>query len=70
MIVVLVDLEEKEVLLQAEPDVFFQTPHYEGYPAVLVHLKAIEADELAEILTESWRRVAPKRVIKAFDEGA
>ena len=70
VIVVLVDLEEKEVLLQAEPDVFFQTPHYEGYPAMLVRLKAIEADELAEVLTESWRRVAPKRVIKAFDEGA
>ena len=70
VIVVLVDLEEKEVLLQAEPDVFFQTPHYEGYPAILVRLSAIEADELAEVLTESWRRVAPKRVIKAFDEGA
>ena len=69
VIVVLVDLEEKEVLLQAEPDVFFQTPHYEGYPAILVRLSAIEADELAEVLTESWRRVAPKRVIKAFDEG-
>ena len=70
VIVVLVDLEEKEVLLQAEPDVFFQTPHYEGYPAVLVRLSAIEADELAEVLTDSWRRVAPKRVIKAFEEGA
>ena len=69
VIVVLVDLEEKEVLLQAEPDVFFQTPHYEGYPAILVRLSAIEADELAEVLTESWRRVAPKRVIKVFDEG-
>ena len=70
VIVVLVDQEEKEVLLQAEPDIFFQTPHYEGYPAVLVRLSAIEPEELAEVLTESWRRVAPKRVIKAFDEGA
>jgi len=70
VIVVLVDQEEKEVLLQAEPDIFFQTPHYEGYPAVLVRLSAIEPDELAEVLIESWRRVAPKRVIKAFDEGA
>ena len=70
VIVVLVDQDEKEVLLQAEPDVFFQTPHYEGYPAVLVRLSAIENDELAEVLTESWRRVAPKRLLKAFDEGA
>ena len=70
VIVVLVDLDEKEVLMQAEPDIFFETPHYEGYPAVLVRLSAIEPDELAEVLTESWRRVAPKRVVKAFDEDA
>jgi len=69
VIVVLVDLDEKEALLRAEPDVFFTTPHYDGYPAVLVRLQAIGPDELAEVLEESWRRVAPKRVLKAFDEG-
>jgi hypothetical protein len=68
VIVVLVDLDEKEALLRAEPDVFFTTPHYDGYPAVLVRLSAIEPAELAEVLEESWRRVAPKRVVKALEE--
>ena len=69
VIVVLVDLDEKDALLQAEPDVFYQTPHYEGYPAMLVRLAAIDEEELREVLTESWRRVAPKRVVRSFDEG-
>lgn len=70
VIVVLVDVDEKELLLRSEPKIFFTTPHYDGYPAVLVRLSAIEPDELAEVLEDSWRRVAPKRVLKAFDEGA
>jgi hypothetical protein len=68
VIVVLIDLDEKEALLQAEPDVFFTTPHYDGYPAFLVRLANIDRAELEEVLTESWRRVAPKRLLKAFDE--
>lgn len=70
VIVVLVDLEEKELLLRSEPETFFTTPHYDGYPAVLVRLSAIEPDELAEVLQDSWCRVAPKRLLKAFEEGA
>lgn len=69
VIVVLVDLDEKQALLRAEPDVFFTTPHYDGYPAMLVRLSAIDDDELAEVLEDSWRRVAPKRVLKEFDDG-
>jgi hypothetical protein len=69
VIVVLVDEDEKEALLRADPDVFFTTPHYDGYPAMLVRLSAIEPEELQEILVESWRRVAPKRAVKAYDEG-
>lgn len=67
VIVVYVSLEEKEILLRAEPNVFFTTPHYDGYPAFLIRLSAIETDELWEMLVESWRRSAPKRLIKAFD---
>ena len=66
VIVVMVDEEEKEVLLRAEPTVFFTTPHYEGYPAMLVRLSAIDPDELREVLIESWRRKAPKRLLKDF----
>lgn len=70
VIVIMIDIDEKEVLLRAEPDLFFTTPHYDGYPAVLVRLSAIETDELEEVLIESWRRMAPKRLVKEFDEGS
>lgn len=69
IIVVMVDLDEKEALLAAESEVFSSTPHYDGYPAVLVRLSAIEPDELLEVLVESWRMKAPKRLLSAFDEG-
>jgi hypothetical protein len=68
VIVVLIDLDEKDALLKAEPDAFFTTPHYDGYPAMLVRLSAIEADELWEVLVDSWRRVAPERLLKIFEE--
>jgi hypothetical protein len=57
-------METKEMLLEAAPDRFFDDDHYRGYPAVLVRLAAIEAEELAELLKEAWRLVAPKAVVK------
>ena len=66
-LVVLVDLGEKEMLMESEPQIFFETPHYHGYPAVLVRLAAIGEDELAEVLEDSWRRKAPKRLIAEQD---
>jgi hypothetical protein len=67
-VVVKVDPGEGEILLAAEPEVFFVTPHYHGYPLVLVRLAAIEEDELAEVLAESWRRAAPAKLLRAYDE--
>jgi hypothetical protein len=49
------DLGVKEALLRAEPDVYFTTPHFDGFPAVLVRLDRIHVDELAE------REVLPRR---------
>lgn len=64
VIVVMVDLDEKEALVAAEPEIFFTTPHYDGYPAMLVRLSAIGKDELREVLIESWRRKAPKKLVE------
>lgn len=61
------DMGEREALLQGQPDVFFSTPHYDGYPYVLVHLDKVDPDELAELIEEAWRIKAPKRVVRAFD---
>ena len=61
------DMDEKEALLASAPDRFFETPHYDGYPMVLVHLEAIELDELTEVITDSWRARAPRRLLAEFD---
>lgn len=58
------DLTEKEALLAADDRVFFTEPHYNGYPAVLVRLPEVEAEELRGLLTEAWRVRAPKRLLK------
>ena len=67
LVVFVADLGEKDALLASDPAKFFTTPHYDGYPAVLVDLAAIDVDELRELITDSWRLKAPKRVLKAFD---
>ena len=59
-------LVAKEALLADAPDVYFTTPHFDGYPAVLVRLEAIAVDELEELLAEAWLARAPKRLAKAF----
>ena len=66
--VVKVDKGEKQLLMEAEPDVFFETPHYKGYGYVLVRLNAIKKDELAEVIEDAWRLAAPKRLVKQRDE--
>jgi hypothetical protein len=49
--------------------VFFLTPHYEGWPGVLVRLEAVDPAQLAELVEDAWRTQAPKRLIKAHDAG-
>jgi hypothetical protein len=61
---------EKDALLALDAEVFFTEPHYDGFPAVLVRLPAIDLDLLREVLTSAWRCQAPKRLIRAFDEAA
>ncbi len=68
LVVFVVDLGEKEALLAGEPDRFFTTPHYDGHPTVLVNLDAIDVDELEELIVDSWRLKAPKRVLKAYGD--
>lgn len=61
------DLGEREALLQGDPDVFFSTPHYDGYPYVLVRLEAVDPVELGELIEDAWRVRAAKRVVAAWD---
>lgn len=47
------DLDDKQALLEGEPDVFFTTPHYDGYPAIMVRLAKIQEARLIELLTDA-----------------
>ena|SRR3712207_1684064 len=59
-------LGAKEALLADAPDVCFTTPHFDGFPAVLVRLEVIAVPELEELLAEAWLTRAPKRLARAF----
>ncbi len=59
-------LVAKEALLQDDSGVFFTTPHFDGYPAVLVLLDRIDVETLEEVITEAWLNAAPKRLVAAY----
>lgn len=61
------DMEEKAALLAAVPTTFTTTPHYDGYPLVLVRLAVVDAAKLTELLTDAWRHRAPARLVEQFD---
>lgn len=56
----------KFALIADEPGVYFTTPHFDGYPAVLVRLAEIGVPELEELLTEAWIAQAPKTLSREF----
>jgi hypothetical protein len=65
-----VPFEEREFLLEADPDTFFVTPHYKSHPLVLVRPEKLDLDWAKANLIRVWREQAPKRVLKAYDEAS
>jgi hypothetical protein len=63
-------IDERDALLELDPDTYFITDHYRDYPAVLVRIGKIDAAMLRKMLERRWRAVAPKKLIKALDEAA
>lgn len=62
-IAVRVDFLDRDVLLQLDPAAFFLTDHYREYPAMLVRLRQVRPQLLAELLEHAWRRQAPKTLV-------
>ena len=56
----------KFALIADEPNVYFTTPHFDGYPAVLVKLAEIDELGLREVIVEAWLTQAPKRLVQEF----
>ena len=57
-------LMAKEARLAAQPEVCFTTPHFDGFPAVLVRLGKIRMDALEELIVEAWLSRAPRRLAR------
>jgi hypothetical protein len=60
--------DERDFRMKADPETFFTTDHYRGYPTVLVRLARVSKDDLQAVLEEAWRRQAPKRLVKEYDQ--
>ena len=59
-------LVAKEALLADASGVYFTTPHFDGYPAILVELERISAADLEELIVEAWLVRAPARLAKSY----
>jgi len=66
-LVLMCDMEEKELLLEAAPKFYFQTDHYKGWPAILIRLGAISDAELRHRIGIAWRMQAGKRLVSRHD---
>lgn len=66
--VIRMSLDEKAFLIEADPDTFYETDHYRGWPAVLARLDRLDEATLRTLLLREWRRAAPKRLQKAHPE--
>lgn len=59
------DQAEKAALIAGAPDLFFTEPHYDGFPAVLVHLPAVTKAQLGKLIADAWRCQAPPELLEA-----
>jgi hypothetical protein len=64
-----VPIEEREILVEAEPQRFFVTPHYRAHGLVLMRLETFDRDWAVANLRRVWRAQAPKRFLQRFDAG-
>jgi hypothetical protein len=59
--------DERDFRLQADPQTFFITEHYRGYPTVLIRLARVHRTDLRDILEQAWRLQAPKRLLREYE---
>ena len=62
-----VEEDEQRFLMETQPDVFFLTQHYVGWPTILIRLSKVDPKQLEEMVEESWRRLATKKMLAEHD---
>jgi len=62
-----VSFDEREMLIEAEPQTFHFTAHYKDYPAVLARLGSLHPGSFRAFLERRWRRIAPRKLVKEWE---
>jgi hypothetical protein len=60
-----IDEIQQRFLMETQPDIFYKTPHYEGYDTILIRLSRVDESELRELLEQCWQSLATKSLLKA-----
>jgi hypothetical protein len=58
---------EREFRMTVDPETFFITEHYRGYSAVLVRLARVSVEDLRDLIEESWRWLAPRKLVAEYE---
>lgn len=66
-LVVKISEHERDLLMTINPEVYYITEHYRNYGAVLVRLARIEWEDLSDVIEQSWRRLAPHRLVAEYE---
>jgi hypothetical protein len=61
------DFLDRQIMLQARPDVFFLTDHYLNYPMILVRLEKSTGKILQDVAERGWRLIAPAKLVRQRD---
>ncbi|WP_422924656.1 MmcQ/YjbR family DNA-binding protein [Singulisphaera sp. PoT] len=66
-LVIKIDMDERAMRMKVDPETYYITDHYLDHPYILVRLATVDEEDLRELLQESWRRSAPKKLLDAYD---
>jgi len=67
MVLIVGSIDERDMLLEADPNLFHITDHYKNYPCVLARLEHLDTKTLRGFLERRWRRIVPKKLLKDFE---
>jgi hypothetical protein len=70
MVLLEVSFDEREMLIEADPETFHFTAHYKDYPSVLARIATLHPGSLRNFLERRWRKIAPKKLVKEYDAKA
>lgn len=59
---------QRDILIEARPEVFYNTPHYADFGSVLIRLPVVDPEELRDLIEDAWRKLASKRMVAKYGE--